>query len=116
MQEGGDDVGKTLLSEGLIIVEKRKEKRLQKLVQEYTRAQESARKARVSPDYRCETAIYKITRASVSIPKLLRVSFCKRQERSRPWTCYNSEVVLRKKKCYSSNNFFQEVVFPRNCL
>ena len=67
MQEGGDDVGKTLLSEGLIIVEKRKEKRLQKLVQEYTRAQESARKARVSPDYRCETAIYKITRASVHL-------------------------------------------------
>ena len=48
VQENGDDVGKSLVTEGLVTVEKRKEKRLQKLMEEYNRAQDGARKARVS--------------------------------------------------------------------
>ncbi|GAB6033374.1 hypothetical protein CHUAL_013139 [Chamberlinius hualienensis] len=41
-----EDVGKTLISEGLLLVELRKEKRLQKLVTEYRNVQESAKKSR----------------------------------------------------------------------
>ena len=49
MQENGEDVAKALVTEGLVTVEKRKEKRLQKLMEEYNRAQDGARKARVRP-------------------------------------------------------------------
>ena len=48
MQENGEDIGKSLVTDGLVTVEKRKEKRLQKVLEEYTRAQDTARKARVS--------------------------------------------------------------------
>ena len=48
VQENGDDTAKSLVTDGLVIVEKRKEKRLQKLMEEYYRAQDGARKARVS--------------------------------------------------------------------
>ena len=47
MQENGEDIGKSLVTDGLVTVEKRKEKRLQKVLEEYTRAQDTARKARV---------------------------------------------------------------------
>ena len=47
VQENGDDIGKSLVTDGLVTVEKRKEKRLQKLLEEYNRAQDGARKARV---------------------------------------------------------------------
>ena len=46
--EGGEDAGKALVTEGLVTLEKRKEKRLQKVLEDYSRAQEAARKARVS--------------------------------------------------------------------
>ncbi|XP_031552715.1 staphylococcal nuclease domain-containing protein 1-like [Actinia tenebrosa] len=42
------DVGKALVAEGLVLAEKRKEKRLQKLMAEYQNAQETARKARLN--------------------------------------------------------------------
>ena len=42
------DFGKSLVAEGLVLVEKRKEKRLQKLMTDYQNAQETARKARVT--------------------------------------------------------------------
>ena len=48
MQENGEDVAKALVAEGVVTVEKRKEKRLQKLMEDYHRAQDGARKARVS--------------------------------------------------------------------
>ena len=51
VQENGDDVAKSLVTEGLVTVEKRKEKRLQKLMEEYNRAQDVARKARVCPSH-----------------------------------------------------------------
>lgn len=44
--ESGEDAAKSLVNEGLLVVEKRREKRLQKLVEEYSRAQETARKGR----------------------------------------------------------------------
>lgn len=47
VQENGDDIAKSLVTDGLVTVEKRKEKRLQKLMEEYYRAQDGARKARV---------------------------------------------------------------------
>ena len=47
VQENGEDVAKTLVSDGLVTVEKRKEKRLQKVMDEYNKAQDVARKARV---------------------------------------------------------------------
>ena len=40
-------MAKTLVSDGLVTVEKRKEKRLQKVMDEYNKAQDVARKARV---------------------------------------------------------------------
>ena len=49
--DGGEDAGKALVAEGLVTLEKRKEKRLQKVMEDYTRAQEAARKARVSYDF-----------------------------------------------------------------
>lgn len=48
VQENGEDVAKTLVSDGLVTVEKRKEKRLQKVMDEYNKAQDVARKARVN--------------------------------------------------------------------
>lgn len=48
VQENGDDIAKSLVTDGVVTVEKRKEKRLQKLMEEYHRAQDGARKARVS--------------------------------------------------------------------
>ena len=48
VQENGEDIGKSLVTDGLVTVEKRKEKRLQKVLEEYNRAQDTARKARVS--------------------------------------------------------------------
>lgn len=54
VQENGDDVAKSLVTEGLVTVEKRKEKRLQKLMEEYNRAQDGARKARVGVSGTCE--------------------------------------------------------------
>ena len=47
VQENGEDAAKALVSDGLVLVEKRKEKRLQKLMEEYHKAQDAARKARV---------------------------------------------------------------------
>lgn len=47
VQENGDDIAKSLVTDGLVTVEKRKEKRLQKVMEEYYRAQDGARKARV---------------------------------------------------------------------
>ena len=54
MQENGEDVAKALVTEGLVTVEKRKEKRLQKLMEEYNKAQDGARKARVRPSVHSE--------------------------------------------------------------
>ncbi|XP_073239320.1 staphylococcal nuclease domain-containing protein 1-like [Porites lutea] len=48
VQENGEDIGKSLVTDGLVTVEKRKEKRLQKVLEEYTRAQDTARKARLN--------------------------------------------------------------------
>ncbi|XP_074613274.1 staphylococcal nuclease domain-containing protein 1-like [Acropora palmata] len=48
VQENGEDVAKTLVSDGLVTVEKRNEKRLQKVMDEYNKAQDVARKARVN--------------------------------------------------------------------
>ena len=46
-KDSKDDVGQSLVSEGLVTVEKRKEKRLAKLVGDYSRSQEKAKKAHV---------------------------------------------------------------------
>ena len=51
VQENGDDIAKSLVTDGLVTVEKRKEKRLQKVMEEYYRAQDGARKARVGSCY-----------------------------------------------------------------
>ncbi|XP_068744654.1 staphylococcal nuclease domain-containing protein 1-like [Montipora capricornis] len=48
VQENGEDAAKALVSDGLVLVEKRKEKRLQKLMEEYHKAQDAARKARLN--------------------------------------------------------------------
>lgn len=48
VQENGEDIGKSLVTDGLVTVEKRKEKRLQKVLEEYNRAQDTARKARLN--------------------------------------------------------------------
>ena len=53
VQENGEDVAKTLVSDGLVTVEKRKEKRLQKVMDEYNKAQDVARKARVRFTIHC---------------------------------------------------------------
>jgi len=42
------DVGKALVQDGLVLCEKRREKRLQKIMEEYLKAQETARKARLN--------------------------------------------------------------------
>ncbi|XP_033101620.1 staphylococcal nuclease domain-containing protein 1-like [Anneissia japonica] len=42
------DIGKELVSEGLVIVEPRREKRLQKLVEEYIKAQDAAKKSHLN--------------------------------------------------------------------
>ncbi len=43
-----EDVGQSLISEGLVTVERRKEKRLAKIVGDYTRSQDKAKQAHVS--------------------------------------------------------------------
>ena len=43
-----EDVAQGLLSEGLLLCEPRKEKRLAKLMSEYTKAQDKAKESRVS--------------------------------------------------------------------
>ncbi|XP_001635744.2 staphylococcal nuclease domain-containing protein 1 [Nematostella vectensis] len=48
MTEGGDDVGKSLVADGFVLVEKRKEKRLQKMMEEYRKAQDTARTTRLN--------------------------------------------------------------------
>ena len=45
--EARDDVSQKLISDGLVLAENRREKRLNKMVTEYKQAQESARKNRV---------------------------------------------------------------------
>ena len=47
-KDSKEDVGQSLVAEGLVTVEKRKEKRLVKLVGDYTRSQEKAKQAHVS--------------------------------------------------------------------
>ena len=42
-----DDIAQLLISEGLLLVESRREKRLAKLVSQYQKAQEKAKEARV---------------------------------------------------------------------
>ena len=42
-----EDIGKSLVAEGLALVEKRREKRFQKMVMDYISAQEAAKKSRV---------------------------------------------------------------------
>ena len=42
-----DDVGQALVAEGLVLVEQRKEKRLAKLVADYSKAQDKAKSERV---------------------------------------------------------------------
>ena len=44
--ESKEDVGKTLIADGYALVEPRKERRFQKLVEEYKEAQEEAKRAR----------------------------------------------------------------------
>ena len=44
-----EDVTKSLLEEGFVVLETRREKRLEKLVSEYTQAQAKAKRQRVSP-------------------------------------------------------------------
>ena len=46
--ETKQDISSVLITSGVLMVEKRREKRLQKLLKEYNIAQEKARKARVS--------------------------------------------------------------------
>jgi len=43
-----EDIGKSLVSNGYVLVERRREKRLHKLVSEYTKAQESAKSSRLN--------------------------------------------------------------------
>ena len=45
--ESEDDVVSSLVTEGFLTVDQRKEKRLAKMVQEYTKAQEEAKRQRV---------------------------------------------------------------------
>ncbi|KXJ26379.1 hypothetical protein AC249_AIPGENE11598 [Exaiptasia diaphana] len=42
------DVGKALVQEGLVLCEKRREKRLLKIMEEYQKSQDAARKARLN--------------------------------------------------------------------
>jgi endonuclease YncB( thermonuclease family) len=46
--ESKDDIGRSLIAEGLALVDKRNEKRFQKMVKDYLGAQDSAKKNRVS--------------------------------------------------------------------
>jgi len=66
-EDGTGDVALTLLEEGFLITENRRERRLQKLMAEYTAAQNAAKKNRVSrlqsQGYRLEsTAFIKVNR------------------------------------------------------
>ena len=45
--EGSGDIGLSLISEGYVLVDFRKEKRLAKLMSDYTKAQDKAKKDRV---------------------------------------------------------------------
>ncbi len=47
-KDSKEDVGQSLVAEGLVTVERRKEKRLAKIVAEYIRSQEKAKAAHVS--------------------------------------------------------------------
>ena len=51
-KDSKEDVGQSLISEGLVTVQKRKEKRLAKIISDYLRSQEKAKKAHVS-DFWC---------------------------------------------------------------
>uniref|UniRef100_A0A646QDV8 Staphylococcal nuclease domain-containing protein 1 n=1 Tax=Hemiscolopendra marginata TaxID=943146 RepID=A0A646QDV8_9MYRI len=48
LADSQEDIGKALIEAGLLTVEKRKEKRLKKLIEEYEKAQEVAKKNRVN--------------------------------------------------------------------
>ena len=50
--ESKQDIAAALISDGVLMVERRREKRLQKLVSEYIQAQDRARKNRVSFQHR----------------------------------------------------------------
>lgn len=58
--ESQDDIGQTLISDGYLLAESRREKRLQSLVSEYSRAQDKAKKAHLHVwqygDFRAEEA------------------------------------------------------------
>ena len=45
--ESKEDIGRALIAEGLALVDKRSEKRFQKMVKDYLGAQETAKKNRV---------------------------------------------------------------------
>ena len=45
--ESKEDIGRALIAEGLALVDKRNEKRFQKMVKDYLGAQETAKKNRV---------------------------------------------------------------------
>lgn len=47
-KENGGDIGKSLLAEGYVLIDYRREKRLVKLMNDYQKAQDKAKKERVS--------------------------------------------------------------------
>jgi len=49
--DSNDDIAQLLISEGFLLVEARREKRLAKLVSQYQKAQEKAKEGRVSNEY-----------------------------------------------------------------
>lgn len=53
-----DDIAQALISAGWILAERRREKRLSKLVMDYQKAQEKAKIARVSTDHCGQIALW----------------------------------------------------------
>lgn len=62
--ETKEDVAQKLVSSGFLLAERRREKRLAKLVSDYVKAQEKAKTARVSVWWECLFGIYQLTLAA----------------------------------------------------
>lgn len=62
--ETKEDVAQKLVSSGFLLAERRREKRLAKLVSDYVKAQEKAKTARVSVCWKCLWGMYQLTLAA----------------------------------------------------
>lgn len=62
--ETKEDVAQKLVSSGFLLAERRREKRLAKLVSDYVKAQEKAKTARVSVCWECLWGMYQLTLAA----------------------------------------------------